>query len=183
MQQFTVRRLSVGFGPAARPALQRDLDAMAAAVDLTTDEGRLAALTRVAGRLLADAAAATHALAVDAHRSLDDAPPFFDAMAEELRGRYPVETRRNEASAPAAVEGDPTVPGHLVVSVVLGAVGALAPCSAGDRAGLSAALASLGALDAVVVALEVIWSPSVESDRMSLDAMTSRYPELTALDG
>jgi len=33
-----------------------------------------------------------------------------------------------------------------------------------------------------VVALEVIWSPSVDTDRMSLDAMTARYPELTALD-
>ncbi|MBK8697471.1 MAG: DUF1517 domain-containing protein [Deltaproteobacteria bacterium] len=182
MQQFTVRRLSVGFGPSARPALQRDLDAMAPSVDLGTDEGRLEALHRIAGRLLADSAAASHSLLVDARRSLDEAPPFFDAMAEELRSRYPIETRRNELSAPAVVEGDLTVPGHLVVSVVLGAVGELAPCRADDRAGLLATLSSLRALDATVVALEVIWSPSVDTDRMSLDAMTTRYPELTALD-
>jgi uncharacterized membrane protein len=182
MEQFTVRRLSVGFGPAARPALQRDLDAMAAGADLATDDGRLAALRAVAARLAADAPGATHALAVDALRSLDDAPPFFDAMAEELRGRYPIETRRNEVTTPAAVLLDPTVPGHVVVSVVLGAVGPLRPCAAGDRASLGATLAALSALDAIVVALEVIWSPSVETDRMSLDAMLGRYPELTALD-
>ena len=41
---------------------------------------------------------------------------------------------------------------------------------------------ALSALDTIVVALEVIWSPSVETDRMSLDAMLARYPELTALD-
>jgi uncharacterized membrane protein len=182
MQQFTVRRLSVGFGPSARPALQRDLDAMAAAADLTTDDGRLDALHRVAGRLLSDAAAASHVLVVDVKKSLDDAPPFFDAMADELRSRYPIETRRNEVSAPAVVEGDPSIPGHLVVSVVLGAVGELSPCRADDRAGLLASLTSLRSLDAIVVALEVIWSPSVDSDRMSLDAMITRYPELTALD-
>ncbi|MDB4928878.1 MAG: hypothetical protein JWM10_1362, partial [Myxococcaceae bacterium] len=134
MQQFTVRRLSVGFGPAARPALQRELDAMAAAVDLSTDDGRRAALRRVAARLLADLAGATHALAVDAGLPLDRAPPFFDAMAEELRARYPQETRRNAVTAPSAVAADPGVPGHLVVSLVLGAVGALAPVAAADRA-------------------------------------------------
>jgi uncharacterized membrane protein len=182
MQQFTVRRLSVGFGPSARPALQRDLDAMAAAADLATDEGRLAALHRVAERLLSDASAASHVLLVDVEKSLDDAPPFFDAMADELRSRYPIETRRNEVSTPAVVEGDPSVPGHLVVSVVLGAVGSLPPCRADDRAGLLSSLTALRSLDAVVVALEVIWSPSVDADRMSLDAMITRYPELTALD-
>lgn len=182
MQQFTVRRLSVAFGPAARPALQLDLDAMAAAGDLSDDGGRLAALRRIAGRLAADAGAATHALVVDVSRSLDEAPPFFDAMAEELRERYPIETRRNQISTPAVVEGDASVPGYLVVSVVLGAVGALAPCVAIDRSGLRASLEALRTLDAVVVALEVIWSPSVEIDRMSLDAMTTRYPELTSLD-
>ena len=182
METFTVRRLSVGFGPAARPALQRDLDAMAAAVDLTTDPGRLDALHRLASRLLDDAPAATHALVVDAQRSLDDAPPFFDAMAEELRSRYPLETRRNEVSTPATVAGDPSIPGHVLVSVVFGAVGPLRPCAADDRASLVAALSSLRALAAVVVALEVIWSPSVASERMSLEAMTTRYPELTALD-
>ena len=109
---------------------------------LRTDEGRLEALHRIAGRLLADSAAASHSLLVDARRSLDEAPPFFDAMAEELRSRYPIETRRNELSAPAVVEGDLTVPGHLVVSVVLGAVGELAPCRADDRAGLPATQAS-----------------------------------------
>jgi len=182
MQQFTVRRLSVGFGPSARPALQRDLDAMAASVDLGSDEGRLEALHRIGGRLLADGAAASHSLLVDARKSLDEAPPFFDAMADELRSRYPIETRRNEQSTPASVEGDLSVPGYLVVSVVLGAVGELPPCSADDRARLLSTLSSLQTLDATVVALEVIWSPSVDSDRMSLDAMTTRYPELTALD-
>lgn len=182
MEFFTVRRLSVGFGPAARPALQRDLDAMAAAADVGTDPGRLDALRRVAARLHADRSAATHALLVDALRSLDDAPPFFDAMAEELRGRYPTETRRNAVSAPAAVEGDPAIPGHLVVSLVMGAVGRLPPLAAGDRAQLAAALDALASLDAVLVALEVIWSPSVDADRMSLTAMNDRYPELVALE-
>lgn len=182
MEEFTVRRLSVAFDAAARPALQIDLDAMAAAVDLATDPGRLAALRGLAGRLARVVDAATHALVVDARKSLDEAPPFFDAMAEELRARYPVETRRNEVSAPVAVAGDLSVPGYLVVSAVVGAVGALAPCDAGTRTALRATLAAMAALDAVVVALEVIWSPSVESDRMSLDAMVARYPELTALD-
>ena len=182
MQQFTVRRLSVGFGPAARPALQRDLDGLAAAVDLTSDEGRRDALHRVAARLREAAGSATHALVVDAVKSLADAPPFFDAMAEELRERYPQETLRNETRHPATIAGDPTIPGQLVVTLVLGAVGSLAPCRVDDRAGLLAALAALQANDALIVALEVIWSPSVESDRMSADAMMSRYPELSALD-
>jgi uncharacterized membrane protein len=182
MQRYTVRRLSVGFGPAARPALQRDLDAMAAAVDLATDDGRREALRRVSARLRADLGGATHALAVDAGLDLDHAPPFFDAMAAELRARFPYETRRNAVTAPAAVETDPTVPGHLVVSLVLGTVGALASIAATDRPTLGAALDALHDLDAVVVALEVIWSPSVEADRMSLSAMLDRYPELSSLD-
>ncbi len=182
MSQFTVRRVSVGFGPGARPALQRDLDALAASVDLTTDEGLREALHRVGARLGEAARSATHALVVDTTKSVLEAPPFFAAMAEELRGRYPHETRRNETQHPATVEGDLTIPGHLVVSVVIGAFGSLAPCRADGRAGLLDALAAMQAIDVPVVALEVIWSPSVESDRMSAEAMMSRYPELSALD-
>jgi uncharacterized membrane protein len=182
MEQFTVRRLSVGFGPAARPRLQRALGAMAARADTSTDAGRLAALRDVAALLGGELARATHSLLVDAVRSLEDAPPFFDAMTEELRGRYPHETQRNDVSTPVAVEGDPSVPGHLVVSAVLGAVGVLPTVEGRGRAGLAAAVEALRSLDAVVMALEVIWSPSVEADRMSLSAMTDRYPELSPLD-
>ncbi len=182
-QRAQVRRLTVAFEGSKRPALQRALDDLAGRADMSSPEGRADAARAVCALLRESVDGACMALATREDFEPDDAPPRFDALANELRGRYDVETRRNRETAPApALAHDPTEPGHLVVSLLVG-LDAARPLDERvyDRAALRTALDAMVPTRGGLAALEVIWSPSVDDDRMSSDALAAHYPELVPL--
>ncbi|MBL8600556.1 MAG: DUF1517 domain-containing protein [Myxococcales bacterium] len=183
---FVLRRLSLAFDFTARASLQAALGALGASVDLGSGEGRRAAL----GSALALASRAVSGLVGAAASSewltAAEAPQRFEALATSLRGRYVVETARNGVETPVSLappradEGD----GYLVVTLL---VALDAPFAEGEFALTSRAAAPdlmrvLAVDGGEVVALEVIWSPTKEADRMSPDELRTHYPEVLRLD-
>ena len=78
-----------------------------------------------------------------------------------------------------AEEGEGTV----VVTIVLASRRPMQGFHLADAAQVRAALSDRGALQgAQLVALEVIWSPAAENDRMSTAELEAVYPELKLID-
>lgn len=182
-QRAQVRRLSVAFEGSQRSALQRSLDDLAGRADMSSPEGRADAARAVCALLRDAVDGARSALVTREDFEPDDAPQRFDALAAELRRRYEVETRRNRETAPApALTPDPNEPGHLVVTLLVGLDEARAlDDRVYDRAALRSALDALVPVKGGLAALEVIWSPSVDEDRMSAEELAAHYPELLPL--
>ncbi|MEZ4410799.1 MAG: DUF1517 domain-containing protein [Polyangiales bacterium] len=179
------RRVTVAIDHSARAAVQSSLAALAARVDAASPAGLHAAAEATRDALTQARGAIRYGVATA--RSLSEAAgqAAFAAQADELRGRYTVETvgrARNAGPklAPRPEEGG----GLVVVSVLVAARGALPVAPSGHD------LASLmGALHAMVppradrlLALEVIWSPSEDADRMSSAELEFLYPELRRVD-
>jgi uncharacterized membrane protein len=182
-QRAQVRRITVAFAGSERPALQRALDDLAGRADMSAPDGRADAARAVCALLRESVNGAYTALATREDFAPDDAPPRFDALASDLRRRYDVETRRNRETAPApALPRDAREPGYLVVTVLVG-LDEARPFDdrVYDRAALRAALDALVPTRCGLAALEVIWSPSVDEDRMAADALAAHYPELVPL--
>jgi len=185
MDEFDVRRVSVAFDWTARRRLQAALDALSGSADTTTDLGRAASARRVVALLIDALPAARAAFGATYTLGPEDAPERFDKEAESLRGRYDVETRRNATRR--AIVLDPPRPeegaGYLVVTV-LGAAWAGDPkvVQPTTRAEVLEALDRLVPNEGGMEALEVLWSPTEDADRMSPDELRELYPELMVLD-
>lgn len=179
----TVRTLTVAVDWTRRRAVQRSLAEQAGRHDLSTAAGMFAAW-RDAQAVLRDAAPAVRYVAhAQSTPVVADAQREFDARATDLRGRYIIETIRDDArvAGPAVSARGEEGEGMVVVSVVLGlgaALPAIAPtASVGDVVG------ALGGDDPeALVALQTIWSPTHEDDRMSSAEVEACYPELRRLD-
>ncbi|MBX3268987.1 MAG: DUF1517 domain-containing protein [Sandaracinaceae bacterium] len=181
-----LRRVSIAFDWSVRARLQAALDRMANELPLEGAAGRRAALGVVAREL--DAAldgaryAAFQSLRLE-RATLEDA---FRRAALDLRARYTQETAgaRAHGPAPELAARREAGEGLVVVSVLCAAGGHFMdfPTTL-DRAALANAVATLADADPpTLFALEVIWSPSVEQDRMSSLELEARYPELLPLD-
>lgn len=179
--------LMLAFDEAARPALQARMDEIARSGDTSAPAGLLAMLREALAALRAHAGAWTHGAAENA----SPMPPAaaegrFREAAHRARSRFEVEvirafdgttTRREPPALPAT-----DAPGRVVVTVVVAARRELLDARERTRAAILAVMDDLAALAPEdFVALEVIWSPADPRDRMSLAAMTERYPELFAL--
>jgi uncharacterized membrane protein len=119
----------------------------------------------------ADLARATHA------RAAHDVRARFD---NELLRK--VDGTTTTAAAPALTPREHEGEGVVVVSLVVASyrtLHAADPTRPDEIERLLEQLATLPARE--LVALEVIWSPSAEDDRMSTDELEARYPELTRL--
>lgn len=181
MADATIFRISVAFDERTRASVQSGLDRLASSSDLDSDEGRAAALRATLDLLASAGEGATHC---HLHREvLDDAraPEVFDAAAAELRGRYPHETRRNASTAAAPEVPESDAPGSVVVTLLTGWAARLETPSTFAAKGELQGFLSDGVPPVPLVALEVIWSPSVDRDRMSAEAMAEKYPELAPL--
>lgn len=182
---YEVRQVSVAFDWTTRRALQERLTAMAQRFG-DGEAGRREG-SREAAQLLAGACGSARYAAFQTFRCKErDAEGRFHAMATDLRARYRHETAGARASGttPAmrarAEEGE----GLVVVSVVVAWRGHMAPLPGDlDPRAAAQALATLTPRpDVEVVALEVIWSPAEEQDRMSSAELEMVYPELQRLD-
>jgi uncharacterized membrane protein len=181
-----LRQISVAFDWTARAQIQQQLEALSARVDPSTPPG-LHAVAIAARDILSGAhRAARYGMFQSVARPAATAQRAFAPLADRARGRYTVETVNNAmrvlhaASVPRAHEGD----GLVVVSLLVAANGPLPqlPATMDVPSLMNALHESVPPRADRLCALEVVWSPASEADRMSSAELTVLYPELLALD-
>jgi len=109
-------------------------------------------------------------------------------FANDARARFQTELVRAEKGHTTRVDApEPVAHAHegegvVVVTLVVATQQRLPAIDPTKVAEIEQLLAQLSTLPAQkLVALELIWSPAAENDRMSTDELESRYPELTRL--
>lgn len=172
-------RLSIAFDWTVRAQLQQELAAMATRFDLRTRPGLGAAahaLTTMLGPL------APAARYVSWELSTGDARTWFQNRANDLRARFRAELVRNDRAhaSPAFHAKEHEGEGLVVVSVLVAGKRPMTPPPARfDQDALEVAIARLDDRpEGETIALEVIWSPAAENDRMSSYELEKLYPEL-----
>ncbi|MCA9615503.1 MAG: DUF1517 domain-containing protein [Polyangiales bacterium] len=176
-----VMQVSVGMAASVRRRIQHALTTMAQSASFDGAEGRARILREVLTLLDEDGAARVYAgVGIEGHHAPMLAQRSFTRLVADLRSRYRHELFRNddgvrsERGAPVlrarADEGE----GLVVVSLVIAVEGVFAPAPRYD----TAVAALRGLPPSSIVALEVIWSPAAEDDRMSSLELETLYPEL-----
>jgi len=186
--------LRVALDGRARPFVQKELARIAGIANTTTDEGRVALLREVTllVRRLRDAWVYGGA-DNDPIRDLGGAKAAFDHHVDDARVRFREETIRNEqgvqtraapsAYTPRSDEGA----GLILVSIIIAARKELFTVKhVGNADELRRALEAAGSLDVWdLVALEIVWQPSEDTDRLSSMELEAKYPrpELVPIAG
>lgn len=174
----------LGIDASARPEIQRAMDAIASKGDSGSPEGLVQMLRQAIDALRAARSSWTHAATENAKpMPPQEAEAAFSRAAHDARGRFEHELVRNADGETTRREAPPlpasSEPGRVVVTLVVAARRELRDASRED---ISKALEDVVAITPEdFVAMEVIWSPADEADRMSLAAMEERYPELRLL--
>ena len=150
--------------------------------DVQTEHGMYAAAKDVARILSAALSGARYAMWESRYAWPNDAEKTFFAMASDLKSRYRYDAARGQRApdgSPTPEEGE----GLVVVSLVLGATRRFPDLpDRFDASSLAHALASWMAVSSrELVAVEVVWSPALERDRMSSAELVQVYPELLPL--
>ena len=186
-ETMDVSVLMLAFDEAARSRIQTRMDGIASRGDTSSPAGLLAMLRDAIAVLRDHASAWTHGAAENASPMPPaEAEARFVEAAHRARSRFEVEVIRNfdgttTRTAPPKLP-DSDAPGRVVVTFVVAARRELRDAKQRTRASIEAALDDLRVITPEeFVALEVIWSPADAKDRMSLAAMTERYPELFEL--
>jgi uncharacterized membrane protein len=181
---WEVRRLSIAFDWTARAQIQQALDEVTRTTAIGDDAGRRVLLGRVAAMMSQSLGAARYAMFQSFGVGAELAEQRFLDAASDLRARFKKETRGLRALDPApelrarADEGQ----GLVVVSIVGAFDRRLPQLPRGvDPTSLSSALRGLAGAPRVV-AIEVVWSPAEELDRMSSAELELFYPELLRVD-
>ena len=121
--------------------------------------------------------------------AMQTAQQYFDAAVSDARGRFIVETMRNDAGGVRKVTGPKVTAraeeggGFVVVTIVVGRRGGFfgfqPPTS---RPALAQDLQAILQGDANLNAMEVIWQPSDQNDVMSSAEMAQVFKELRPID-
>ena len=185
-----ITSLSIGLDWRARAQLQAQLKRLAETGDTRSPGGLAQLLSEAVLALRRNEMSWLYASYKDegAHAP-QNAQPLFSRIAQEYRARFQSELVRGasgglqQQDAPAmtakATEGEGTV----VVTIVLASRRPMQGFHVHDAAQIRNALADRGALQGPqMVALEVIWSPAAENDRMSTAELETVYPELKLID-
>ena len=187
--QVDVTYVQIALDWRARAALQQKLDGMARFGKTKSTKGLASLLRRTAAQLLLMERSWLYS-AIRDHSPA--APPLaraaFSRLATAARTRYQnevVRSDRGELSAEAAKEYQPRSDegdGVVVITVVLATPQELV--LRGDPQDARRIRSVLQMFTSVkdLVALEVIWSPAVEEDRMSTAELEMIYPELKKID-
>ncbi len=182
-----VRRVSLAFDSRIRKSLQESLDQIASNVDMSSPQGLWRGADQARQLLLQALHNVSAACFASYKSSAQGAEQLFARTCDDLNGRYEQATisnhRRNEPPDVTArrEEGD----GFVVVSIVVGINGNLQPLpNSGMRESVREVLRGLLPSNMEDLAsLEVVWSPSIDQDRLSSAEMAVLYPELRPMDG
>jgi Protein of unknown function (DUF1517) len=184
--------LRVAIDGRARKFAQNAMKQLAANASTATDEGRVQLLrdTTLLVRGLRDAWVYAGA-DDDPIRDLEHAKQAFDRHVDDARSRFLEETLRNEqgktttlaasAYTPHSEEGE----GLVLVTFVIAArqeLYTVKKIRTGDE--LRAALESASTLDVYnLVAVEIVWQPTEDSDRLSSVELEAKLPGIVRLPG
>lgn len=177
-----IRRISIAFDWSERARIQQSLEQMAGQYDMRSASGMHGAASEAAQLLVDALPAARYGMFQRYLETTQRAERRFFDLAQDLKSRFRHDVRRGgrrdfEAKAE---EGE----GLVVVSFVVGATRRLGPMGSSlDRHTIARLLqASVRISPQELVALEVVWSPAAEMDRMSSLELETVYPELMSLD-
>lgn len=182
----TLRRLSLAYDSSVRAQLQSELAQLAATLDTSTPDGLHAAAQATRDALWRALGAARYGVFQSQGAWRNGAQQAFEAMTDQARGRYTVETvtQARRIAGPRMTARAEEGEGLVVVTLLVASQGAAAPLpTAATRDAMAAALGAMippGAQQ--LMALEVVWSPAEDSDRMSSAELAVLYPELLPLD-
>ena len=176
--------LAIGLDAGARRAIQETMTKLALSGKASTRTGRAEMLYEAVLALQRARKSWAYANVAPPERLRhSEAESAFRRAAMKARARFTTEIVRGadgetrQTAAPAELRARPEEgAGFVVVTIVVVARRELA-------ADLDAALADFASLSAErLVALELIWSPAADEDRMSSAELELHYPELAKLD-
>lgn len=177
-----MRRVSVGLDWSVRPAVQAALEQAASESDPSTEHGRLYVLQQVRDVLRAHLQGARYAAFVSRRAAPEPAQAIFDSTAASLNARYDQNTISNQRrnAAPDVTARSEEGEGFVVVSVLVASSSALPTLpSWPSRESIDGALITIVPPSAsALVGLEIVWSPSIDQDRLSSAELERLYPEL-----
>ena len=170
----------------ARKLVQRELARIAQVADTSTAEGRATMLREVALSLRRLRDAWVYGGAInEPMRAMSDAKAAFDHHVDDARERFQDETIVNEQGARSTAAPSTTPVAHgdegegiILVTIVLAARCELYTVNAiGNGDDLRAALEAASHLGAeTLVAIEIVWQPSEEDDRLTSIELEAKYP-------
>lgn len=188
MTLIDVATVAIALDANARPAIQAAMRKLAETGNTATSEGRALLLQQALEVLAAHTSAFTHAfIESTVPLPLEEARPRFVEAATRARSRFGVEVIRN-ADGTTTTAAPPTFaprdePGVVLVTVVVARRREVPDVAQLTRAALDATLRELGTTTAAeLVAMEVIWSPAEEADRVSAAELSRRHPEIRPLE-
>ena len=177
--------LRVALDGRARKFIQRELKVIADQYDTSTAVGRAGMLSEVANLLRRSRDAWVYGGAVnEPMRRIGETKPAYDRLVDDVRSRFQHETisnvqgqRRITAGpdiSPHSFEGE----GLILVTLIIAARTQLYTVSfIRDGEDLRKALEAVSYLSAEqLVAVDIVWTPSEENDRMSSMELEARYP-------
>lgn len=184
-----VSLVRVAIDARARRFVQESLSKLAAESDTATRTGLAALLASTSRALVASKLAWIYC-------GVEQAPPKTAAEARskhtqlthDARARFQNEIVRaangttRRADTPVLVAREHEGEGVVVVSLIVAThahLPAASPARIDEVEHLLTRLSQLPAAE--LTALEIVWSPAAENDRMSTDELEARYPELTRL--
>jgi len=185
-----VNRLSLGIDWRARPEIQATLTRLAQSGDTTSPQG-LCNLLRETVLALRRAELSWLYIAQESQGPMapQDAEAQFGQMAMNLRARFTTETVRGWGGDVQQQQGAEMQAhknegeGTVVVTLLIASYRPLAPMQSPDAGQIRNGLDNRAALTADQLgALEVIWSPSDDADRMSTSELEQNYPEMNLID-
>jgi uncharacterized membrane protein len=178
--------LRVAVDGRARKFVQSELARIAKLADTSTPEGRVTMLREVALTLRRLRDAWVYGGAVnEPMRAMTWQKEVFDRYCNDARARFREETVRNEQGVKTATPASAYTPhteegaGLILVSIIIAARRELFTVNEiGSGNDLRAAIEAAGTLDTnSLVAVEIVWQPSEDNDRMSSMELEAKYPK------
>ena len=184
--EVELRVVSIAFDARARASLQRAFASLASQGEPSDPHSLYARACAVRDLLTGAHGAARYGAFQSIGSDLAGAEARFAALADRARGRYTVETINNtRRTLDPTLHAKPEEGDGLVVCTILVAARGVLPDlpSAVDLPGMMNALQNVvPARSDRLLALEAIWSPAADADRMSSAELEVLYPELLRLD-
>jgi len=177
--------LRIAIDGRSRKFLQSELARIAKIADTATPEGRVTMVREVAltVRRLRDAWVYGGAVNEDL-RDIGTQQQVFQRWVNDARARFREETVRNEGGVKTSTAASEYTPrsdegaGLVLISIIIAARRELFTVrQIGNGEDLRGALDGIGTLDTnTLVAVEIVWQPSEDSDRMSSMELEAMYP-------
>jgi uncharacterized membrane protein len=185
VEDVDVSVLRVAIDGRARKFVQTELARIAKTADTSTDDGRVAMLWEVSLMLRRLRDAWIYGGAVnEAMGTIEREKSVFDHYVDDARVRFREETIANEQGVKTGTEASHYVPssdegaGVILVSIIIAArreLFTVNEIASGND--LRAALEAASSLTAeTLVAVEIVWQPSEDTDRMSSIELEAKYP-------